>query len=101
MQLTKTVHPPAGATALLAAVNQQVIDLSWYLIPVILLSVTLALIVALFVNNIQRRYPVFWFTVRAPLPTAQLGILNVHEDGKIDPSLTEVDKSSREGTPYT
>lgn len=101
MQLTKMIHPPAGGTALLAAVNQQAINLSWYLLPVILLSSTLALIVALLVNNIRRKYPMFWFTVDAPLPTTRLGILNIHENGKIDPSLTEVDEGSRKGTPLT
>ncbi|KAG6378779.1 hypothetical protein JVT61DRAFT_13054 [Boletus reticuloceps] len=68
MQLTKTVHLPAGATALLTTV-QQFIDLSWYLLPVVLLSSTLALIVALLVNNMQRRYPMFWLTAGAPLPS--------------------------------
>ncbi|KIK93496.1 hypothetical protein PAXRUDRAFT_828921 [Paxillus rubicundulus Ve08.2h10] len=67
MQMTKTTHPPAGATALLAAVNQDVIDMSWYLLPVVLLSSSLALAVALIVNNIQRKYPAFWFVPVAPL----------------------------------
>lgn len=76
MQITGTVHPPAGATALLAAINKDVIWLSWYYLPVILLSSTLALGVALFVNNIRRRYPVYWFypTIPAPnVPSASLG----------------------------
>lgn len=84
MQFTKTVHPPAGATALLAAVNQQVIDLSWYLLPVILLSSTLALAVALVVDNIQRRYPVFWFTADAPLSVSPPTPSSSLEDGNID-----------------
>lgn len=84
MQVTKTVHPPAGATALLAAIDQQVIDLSWYLLPVVLLSSTLALIAALLVNNIQRRYPVFWFTAGAPVPVTLSGPLSDHEDCKIN-----------------
>ena len=84
MQVTKTVHPPAGATALLAAIDQQAIDLSWYLLPVVLLSSTLALFVALLVNNIQRKYPVFWFTAGAPLPATPFGSLSDHEDCKIN-----------------
>lgn len=86
MQFTKTVHPPAGATALFAAVNQQVIDLSWYLIPVVLLSSTLALVVALLVNNIQRRYPVFWFMADAPLSGASLAPLSGREDVQVNHS---------------
>ncbi|KAF9267927.1 HPP-domain-containing protein [Marasmius fiardii PR-910] len=61
MQITSTTHPPAGATALLAATNAEIRDLGWYYLPVVLLSSTLALAVALLINNIQRRYPVFWF----------------------------------------
>ena len=34
--------------------------------PVVLLSSTLALAVALLVNNVQRRYPVWWFAPPAP-----------------------------------
>lgn len=62
MALTGTVHPPAGATALLAVVNPDVRVLGWLLIPVILLGCTLMLSVALLVNNLQRRFPVYWWT---------------------------------------
>ncbi|KAF9078411.1 HPP family-domain-containing protein [Rhodocollybia butyracea] len=62
MQMTKTVHPPAGATAILPALDPSIRALGWYFIPLILLSSTLALAVALLFNNIQRRYPVVWIT---------------------------------------
>ncbi|KAF2234287.1 HPP family protein [Viridothelium virens] len=68
MQMTKTVHPPAGATALLPAVDDQVWDLSWYFLPIVLLSSTVALVVGLVVNNVQRQYPVFWFAPAGPGP---------------------------------
>ncbi|KAF9486130.1 HPP-domain-containing protein [Pholiota conissans] len=68
MQVTGTTHPPAGATALLAAVNTDIRDMGWYYLPVVLLSSTLALAVALITNNIQRRYPVFWFQPNPPPP---------------------------------
>lgn len=48
--------------------------MGWYYLPVVLLSSTLALGVALVLNNIQRRYPVFWWepavpaTLALPLP---------------------------------
>ncbi|KAH8073381.1 HPP family-domain-containing protein [Cristinia sonorae] len=61
MQMTETTHPPAGATALLAAVNEPIYELGWYYLPIIILSSILMLVVALIINNIQRRYPVFWF----------------------------------------
>ena len=58
----------AGATALLAAVNTEVREMGWYYLPVILLTSTLALVVALLIDNIQRRYPTFWFQPNPPPP---------------------------------
>ena len=62
MALTKTVHPPAGATALLAVVDEDLLNLSWYLLPVVLLSCVLMLAVALLLNNIERQFPSYWWT---------------------------------------
>ncbi|KAL9588043.1 MAG: hypothetical protein Q9203_003140 [Teloschistes exilis] len=76
MQFTETTHPPAGATALLAAVDDDVRRLSWYLLPVVLLSCSVILATALLFNNIQRRFPVFWFEPAVPAvaePSANLG----------------------------
>ncbi|KAL5041927.1 hypothetical protein BDW71DRAFT_157193 [Aspergillus fruticulosus] len=60
MVLTNTVHPPAGATALLAATELHAVG--WWLIPVMLLGCSLMLTAALLLNNIQRRFPVYWWT---------------------------------------
>ncbi|KAJ5146288.1 HPP family protein [Penicillium bovifimosum] len=68
MQITETTHPPAGATALLPAVDEAVWAMSWYYLPVVLLSSAMILAVALVVNNIQRRYPVFWISPAKPKP---------------------------------
>lgn len=62
MGMTKTTHPPAGATALLAAVDPTVVALGWYLLPLVLLSSVLMLVVALLINNLQRRFPTYWWT---------------------------------------
>ena len=62
MVFAKAVYPPAGATALLAAVDPTVSHLGWYLLPIVLLSSALTLILSLLINNIQRRYPIFWWT---------------------------------------
>lgn len=62
MTLTNSVHPPGGATALLAAVDPTVNDLGWMLIPLVLLATVLMLGVALLVNNIQRQYPIYWWS---------------------------------------
>lgn len=62
MALTKTVHPPAGATALLAVVDDGVVRLGWILVPIVMLGCVLMLVVALVINNIQRRFPQYWWS---------------------------------------
>jgi CBS-domain-containing membrane protein len=64
MHVTKTLHPPGGATALIAVIGGDSIhNLGYFyaLIPVGLGAVLL-LAVALIVNNMagKRRYPEFW-----------------------------------------
>lgn len=65
MALTKTVHPPAGATALLAVVDDRLLGLGWFLVPIMVLGCTLMISVALIINNIERRFPVYWWTPEA------------------------------------
>jgi len=91
MQITETTHPPAGATALLAAVNQPVYGLGWYYLPVILLSSALMLAVALLINNIQRRYPVFWFKpiIEPPAPV-EPALGGPEEDDEYDAAAEDV-----------
>ena len=69
MALTKTVHPPAGATALLAVVDSNLIRIGWFLIPVMMLGCALMLGVALLVNNVERRFPMYWWTPEALRPS--------------------------------
>jgi CBS domain-containing membrane protein len=61
MQITKTVHPPGGATALIAVIGSEKIKALgyFYLVSPILSGVTVLLIIALLMNNISghRRYP--------------------------------------------
>lgn len=78
MTLTKTVHPPGGAAALLAAVDPTVNALGWMFVPLTLLGSTLMLVVALLVNNIQRQYPSYWWSSRAVGRTAD--VENKRED---------------------
>jgi CBS-domain-containing membrane protein len=65
MQVTKTLHPPGGATALIAVIGSEKIHNLGYFYAIIPVGVGVAimLIVALLVNNIpqSRRYPEFWF----------------------------------------
>ena len=64
MHATKTLHPPGGATALIAVIGSNKIHNLGYLYAIIPvgLGALIMLIVALLVNNIpkSRKYPEFW-----------------------------------------
>jgi len=64
MHITKTLHPPGGATALIAVIGSHKIHALGYLYAVIPVGVgaSIMLAVALLVNNIpkNRKYPEFW-----------------------------------------
>jgi len=64
MHATKTLHPPGGATALIAVIGGEKIHALGYLYAIIPVGVgaTIMLAMALLINNIpkKRRYPEFW-----------------------------------------
>jgi CBS-domain-containing membrane protein len=64
MQLTKTLHPPGGATALIAVIGGDSVHRLGYLYVLMptALGALVMLAIALAVNNIpgNRRYPEFW-----------------------------------------
>lgn len=62
MSLTNTIHPPGGATAVLASTEAAIVAMGWRFIPLVLLDSTLVVIVALIFNNILRQYPIYWWT---------------------------------------
>lgn len=65
MHLTRTLHPPGGATALIAVIGSPEIHAMgfWYVLLPGLLGPLILLAVGLLVNNIPatRRYPEIWF----------------------------------------
>lgn len=65
MHLTKTIHPPGGATALIAVIGgARIHELGFaYVVSPVALGAMVMLVVALLVNNIpeKRRYPQFWW----------------------------------------
>ncbi len=64
MHATKTLHPPGGATALIAVIGSEKIhDLGYlYALVPVGLGAVIMLVIALIVNNLTktRRYPEFW-----------------------------------------
>lgn len=65
MHLARSIHPPGGATALIAVVGGDNIHALgyWYIITPIALGALLMLVIALLVNNLSqhRRYPQYWY----------------------------------------
>lgn len=65
MLLSKTLHPPAGATALIAVIGGEKIHALGFLYAFIPagLGAVILLIVALLLNNLSknRKYPEYWF----------------------------------------
>lgn len=67
MHLLRCLHPPGGATALIAVIgSERVHALGYqYAITPILFGALILLLVALLINNLstnpQRHYPVYWF----------------------------------------
>ncbi len=64
MQLTKTLHPPGGATALIAVIGTDSVHNLGYLYALVpaLSGAMVMLVVALLVNNLapHRHYPKYW-----------------------------------------
>ena len=64
MQATKTLHPPGGATALIAVIGSEKIHNLGFLYMVVPAGAgaLIMLIVALVINNLPkgRRYPEYW-----------------------------------------
>lgn len=65
MHATKTLHPPGGATALIAVIGSQKIHALGYFYVIVPAGIgaVVMLLVALIVNNIpqSRKYPEFWW----------------------------------------
>ncbi|EGW30207.1 uncharacterized protein SPAPADRAFT_144437 [Spathaspora passalidarum NRRL Y-27907] len=89
MSIFNCVHPPAGASALLPSVDESIRSMSWWYLPVQLVSSVLIICVALIFGNILRKYPVYWWTpapVGKPKPKEDLESLSEgepHSEGGI------------------
>jgi hypothetical protein len=86
MGVSKTVHPPAGATALLAATAPDITALGWNLLPLDLLGSAALLVVACVVNNVQRQFPLYWWTehaLRAQARDAEKGRGSVSDEASV------------------
>lgn len=64
MVLTRTTHPPAGATAILAATEPGCVRLGWLYIGVVAAASVVILAAACVLGNLVpgRRYPTYWWS---------------------------------------
>jgi len=64
MHLTRTIHPPGGATALIAVIgSEQIHQMEFmYVLTPITTGAIIMLVVAMLINNLSpyRRYPQYW-----------------------------------------
>lgn len=84
MLLTNTVHPPGGASAVLAATEPTITAMGWYFVGLVMWGSALMVAVGLVINNIQRQFPVYWWTPidlrrakrrdEETIPDAQVGV---------------------------
>ena len=62
MSITGSVHPPGGATAIVACIDPNVIRMGWMFPVLMLLASVLICAVACLFNNTLRQYPTHWWT---------------------------------------
>ncbi|QRG37487.1 hypothetical protein FDK38_001862 [Candidozyma auris] len=62
MSICNCVHPPAGASAMLPSIDENIRKMGWWYLPVQLVSSLLIIPVACIFGNVFRRYPVYWWT---------------------------------------
>jgi hypothetical protein len=62
MLITGTIHPPGGASAVLAATDPVITAMGWHFVGLVMWGTTLMLAVGLVINNIQRQFPMYWWT---------------------------------------
>lgn len=98
MSLTKTVHPPGGAAALLCAIDPQVRDLGWFYLVVQIVSGLEMITVACLFNNVQRKYPLYWWTPQSlsasgPVPSTTTGAAASEPKHHHHPSHEDKDRS--------
>lgn len=92
MLIMNCVHPPAGASALLPFIDEQIREMSWWLLPTHLISSILIIAVACLTGNVIRKYPTYWWTpVSKAAPVVKPPIYKVEitkEDIVVPPELS-------------
>jgi hypothetical protein len=99
MLLTGTVHPPGGASAVLAATDDRVRAMGWDFVGLVMLGTTLMVIVGLVVNNLQRQFPVYWWTP-VDLRALKKSRKSKTDVEAIEPVQSRLEEKAREGEDF-
>lgn len=93
--LTLPSQRRSGATGLNAAVQSDIITLSWRYLPTVLASSLIMLGWALIINNLgRRRYPIYWWKAGQTFVSAtkqERHLRHVHELREVEAGLRETE----------
>ena len=81
---------------MLAATSPDITAMGWYFVGLVMWGTTLMLIVGLFINNIQRQFPMYWWT---PLPVRETRRDDVEVWPRGDGGMEEEKHPDLEGEP--
>jgi CBS-domain-containing membrane protein len=97
MLVTGTVHPPGGASAVLAATDPVITAMGWYFVGLVVWGTVLMLLVGLVINNMQRQFPMYWWTPMK-LEKAKKQDLETVPDGRggVEKNESDEDRNSQE-----
>lgn len=62
MSVLNCVHPPAGASALLPCMDEQIREMGWWYLPAQIVSSLLMISAACITGNLLRKYPAYWWS---------------------------------------
>lgn len=99
MLLTGTVHPPGGASAVLAATEPAITAMGWYFLGLVAWGTALMIIVGLLINNIQRQFPMYWWTP-LDISRAKRQDLETMPDGRGAVERKESQQEQKNDQPY-
>ncbi|CAH7673799.1 HPP family-domain-containing protein, partial [Phakopsora pachyrhizi] len=94
-KLTRSLHPPGGATTVLGSINPGLVAIGFKYVGVVMAIACMVLGLAMIYENLVRRYPLYWFTPSKPLSSSEKEIKMLREMAL---KLLEVLEESSENT---
>lgn len=79
MMITKTVHPPGGAAAMLPCIDAQIRELGWYYLPLQMSIGVVFIGMGCIANNVALVYPMYWWTPASLRKTVPAPLVDVEK----------------------